>query len=152
MAYIEGTTAAEYRNMLKRFYSSNRNAQNSKARTTYSNSQLVSADSDALKKVCESLKKLSYEKDNGPAIYNHSKAFVTAYNNLLESSGKCTESSSELERTLKKCKEFVKENKDALEALGFSVTSSGKLSLDDDKILKTSAKKLERMFASDNDF
>lgn len=139
-----------YQNFFQKFYSSNRDASRSANRKTISNANLLAADSAALKKVSKNLQELSYDKDNGEEIYQNMKAFVESYNNLLESAGNCTSSSGELERTMKKLKNYIKDNQDDLESLGLKVSSTGKLTLDKEDLLSCTPKKIGKIFSSSN--
>ena len=75
---------------LRNFYSSNRSAASTDSyRSRSSNHTLVLADSEALKKAAEALSDLDYDDSdeaNGGDIYNSITAFVTAYNNFMDSS------------------------------------------------------------------
>ena len=52
----------------------------------------------------------------------------------------------------KKLSKFIKNNKEDLEKLGVKVSSSGKLSVDKETLLTTSASQVERFFSDDNEF
>lgn len=151
MSSITNTTISSYDYLLRQCYSSNRNARKSYSRVTMTANDLVKADSDALKKASRNLKSMEYGSDNGINIYNNVKAFVESYNNLYDSSEKLS-SSAELTRAEKKLKNFIKENKDALEDIGIKVSSSGKLTVDKETLLSTSASKVGKFFSDNNDF
>lgn len=152
MASITNTTISSYDFLLRQCYSSNRNARKAYARTTMNSEDLITADSSALKKAIRNLKDMEYSSDNGINIYNNVKAFVDSYNNLYDSSSKFSAASAELERTEKKLKNYIKENKEELEKLGIKVSSSGKLTLDKEDLLSCSAKKVGKFFSDDNAF
>lgn len=139
-----------YDYLLRSCYSSNRSARKSVTRAGLKTEDLIKADSGALKKVAQNLRDMEYTTDNGVSIYNNIKVFVESYNNLAESTDKT--SSAELSRMEKKLQKFVKANKDELEELGISISSSGKLSLKEDTLLSCKPKKIGKIFSSDNDF
>ena len=137
-----------YQSFLQRFYSSNRFASRAAQRTTLSSAELLEADSNALKKISKNLQQLSYNKDNGEEIYQNIKALTETYNNLLESSGKIDDST--LERNMKKLKNFIKDNQETFEDIGLKVSSSGKLTLDKETLLKCTPKKIGKVFSESN--
>ena len=139
-----------YQGFLRKFYSSNRAASRASTRSTISSAELLSADSKALKKISKNLQELSYDKDNGEEIYQNIKAFVETYNNLLENSDKIVDAS--LERNMKKLKNFIKDNADTLEEIGITVSSSRKLTLDKEDLLKCTPKKIGKVFSNSNTF
>lgn len=151
MSTITNTTISSYDYLLRQCYSSNRNARIPYGRITMNAGSLAKVDSDALKKASRNLSNIEYSSDNGVNIYNNIKAFVESYNNLSDSSAKVSDS-PELSRMEKKLSKYIKENKDELEKLGVKVSSSGKLSVDKETLLSTTASKLEEFFSGDNEF
>lgn len=137
-----------YKSFLQRFYSSNRAASRAANRTTLANADLLAADAGALKKISKNLQELSYDKDNGEEIYQNIKAFTETYNNLMESSGKINDTT--LERHMKKVKNFINDNQETFEEIGLKISSSGKLTLDKETLLKCTPKKIGRVFSEDN--
>lgn len=151
MSAITNTTINSYDYLLRQCYSSNRNARKALGRISMSASDLSKVDSDALRKASRNLRDMEYSSDNGVNIYNNIKAFVESYNNLCDSSSKVSDS-PELTRMEKKLSKYIKNNKDELEKLGVKISSSGKLSVDKETLLTTSASKVERFFSDDNEF
>ncbi len=140
---------SSYQGFLRKFYSSNRAASRASSRSTIGNAELLSADSKALKKISKNLQELTYDKDSGEEIYQNIKAFVETYNNLLENSDKIVD--APLERTMKKLKNFIKDNTETLEEIGIKVSSSRKLTLDKEDLLKCTPKKIGKVFSDSND-
>ena len=140
---------SSYQGFLRKFYSSNRAASRASTRSTIGNAELLSADSKALKKISKNLQELTYDKDNGEEIYQNIKAFVETYNNLLDNSGKITD--APLERNMKKLKNFIKDNEEVFEEIGIKVSSSRKLTLDKEDLLKCTPKKIGKVFSDSND-
>lgn len=135
---------------LRNIYSSNRAARKAGNRPSMKNKDLVQADSNAMKKITEKLRSIEYSSDNAKEILNDVKLFTETYNNLLESSGSST--SEELTKLKKQITKLTKENRAELEELGFSISASGKLSLDKTKFGKSSPSKIERFFGKNSDY
>ena len=142
--------SGNYNYLLKHYYSSNRNARKTYGRATQSNEQLISADSNALKKVATGLKQLEYTSDNGVPIYNNIKAFIDTYNNLADSSAGSKD--AKMLRYSKQLKKDIKDMKDELEKIGIKVNSYGKLKLDKVKLMSTAPEKVAAIFSADNEF
>lgn len=151
MSSITNTNISSYDYLLRQCYSSNRNARKAFARSTMNAIDLLDADSSALKKAAKNLRGMEYSSENGVNIYNNIKAFVESYNNLSDSSDKYN-ASDELTRAQKKLKNLIKDNKDALEDIGIKVSSSGKLTVDKETLLTTSASKVGKVFSDKNEF
>ncbi len=139
---------SSYQGFLRKFYSSNRAASRASTRGTIGNAELLSADSKALKKISKNLQELTYDKDNGEEIYHNIKAFVETYNNLLDNSDKIVD--APLERNMKKLKNFIKDNEEIFEEIGIKVSSSRKLTLDKEDLLKCTPKKIGKVFSDSN--
>ena len=119
---------------LRNCYSSNRSAASTDSyRSRSSNHTLVLADSEALKKAAEALSDLDYDDSdeaNGGDIYNSITAFVTAYNNFMDSS-----SSSDygyIKNQKNHIKDLISEHSSDLESIGITINTKGKLEIDDD--------------------
>lgn len=151
MSAITNTTISSYDYLLRQCYSSNRNARKAFGRASMRANDLAKVDSDALRKASRNLKDMEYSSENGVNIYNNIKAFVESYNNLTDSAAKVLDS-PELTRMEKKLSKYIKNNKDELEKLGVKVSSSGKLTVDKETLLSTSASKVETFFSDDNEF
>lgn len=142
MASISGSNILSYDYLLRNCYSANRFARKGANRASFGTPELLSFDSDALGKITKNLQEISYDKENGKQIYNNAKVFIQTYNNMLGTAGKIE--SQELERNMKKMKQFVKDNKDVFEAVGIKISGSGKMELDKDKMLETSSAKMQK--------
>lgn len=143
-------TSINYDYYLRNLYSSNRFARKSENRPTLKNKDLIQADSDAVKKVTEKLKKLEYSSDNASEVLTDVKTFIETYNNLVESTG--SSDSDSINKLKRQITQLTKDNKDELESLGISINSSGKLSLDKSKFGECSPSKIERFFGKDSEF
>lgn len=150
MVSVSNTSITSYDYLLRNCYSANRGARKSFGRTTLKTDELIKADSSALKKITNTLRNMEYDGEHGKSIYNSLKVFTASYNNLLESTDKA--SSPQIDRAMKKLKNFVKENKEDLEELGIKVSSSGKITLKDSELLATNASKIGKIFSSSGNF
>lgn len=151
MSSITNTKITNYDYLLRQCYSSNRDARKTITRGTMKAEDLAKADSEALKKAARNLRTMEYSKENGTNVYNNVKAFIESYNNLFDSTDKISYS-SELTRAEKKLKNYIKENKSALEDIGIKVTSSGKLKLDKTKLLSSNSSKVKKVLSDKSEF
>lgn len=142
--------ATNFNFLLKNLYSKNRNAARSITRGNIKDDVLVTADSDALKKISKSLRDLEYTTENGESIYNNVKAFVETYNNLITSSK--DSSSYEISHSMKLIKNLTKDNREELEKIGITIAASGKLELKKETLAQCSPKKVGSIFSEDSDF
>lgn len=150
MAINVTSSATSYNFIFRNYYSKNRGAAKAVTRGNIKDSELVTADSDALSKISKTLRNLEYSSDNGVGIYNNVKAFTEAYNNLISSSSSSV--SYDIDHPNKLLKNLVKSKKDELEEIGISVSASGKLTLKKETLLESSPKKISKIFSSDSDF
>ena len=142
--------ATNFNFLLKNLYSKNRNAARSVTRGNIKDDVLVTADSDALKKISKSLRDLEYTKENGEGVYNNVKAFVETYNNLITSSK--NSSSYDISHSMKLIKNLTKENKDELEKIGITIAASGKLELKKETLVQCSPQKVASIFSEESDY
>ena len=72
------------------------------------------------------------------------KSFVNAYNNLMESSGASNE--YDISHPEKFIKSLTKDQEKALSDIGITISASGKLKLDEDKLMETKPAKIGKLF------
>lgn len=137
---------------LRNFYSSNRSAASTDSyRSRSSNHTLVLADSEALKKAAEALSDLDYDDSDeatGGYIYNSITAFVTAYNNFMDSS---SSDYGYIKNQKNHIKDLISEHSSDLESIGITINTKGKLEIDDDELGSTKLTKLKRIFSDSGD-
>lgn len=137
---------------LRNFYSSNRSAASTDSyRSRSSNHTLVLADSEALKKAAEALSDLDYDDSdeaNGGDIYNSITAFVTAYNNFMDSS---SSDYGYIKNQKNHIKDLISEHSSDLESIGITINTKGKLEIDDDELGSAKLTKLKRIFSDSGD-
>ncbi len=150
MASNTSISDSTYNQLLRNYYSVNRNACKEITRSSLKTEDLIRADSSALRKVARNLNEMEYSAENGISIFNNIKAFVDSYNNLKDSSSKSD--SIPLSRAQKNLTNFIKANKEELAELGLTVSGSGKLRLDKDALVDSNAKKIGKLFSSSGDF
>lgn len=132
------------------FYSIDRDASKSEQRASYSSDKLAKADSSAIKKIAKSLRKTEFSQENGTDIFYTVKSFVNAYNNLLDSASSSDE--YDISHPEKLFKNMTKEQEDALSDIGITISSSGKLKLDEDKLMESKPSKIGELFSDDSEF
>ena len=146
---INSPLVSNYSYMLNHYYSKNRDAAKKIHRANMKDEVLVTADSHALSKVAKGLRDLDYTSDNGVGIYNNVKAFIETYNNFIGSSSGSLD--RKISHTRKLLTKAVKENSEELEAVGITILSSGKLSLNKTELAKCSSSKVKKIFSEDSD-
>ncbi len=135
-----------YNYILKSLYSTNKSAAKSVYRPSFSNNDLVTADSSALKNATDNLSDIEYNSDNATEIYRYTKAFVATYNNLISSSKNT--SSTSIKKEIKDLKNYISDNSMKLSNIGITFKASGELDLDPDTFLDSKPAAVARVFSS----
>ena len=86
-AYVGAGTTLGTSYYMRRFYASNADARTTTSRSNLTNSTLTGADSHALRRAIRSLGSFTYDDDNEINIKNSVSAFISTYNNMINSSG-----------------------------------------------------------------
>ena len=147
---IDYSVTKSYNMYFRDFYSIDRNASKSDQRPSYKNDKLAKADSSAMTKITKALRKMDFSQDNGTEVFYTVKSFVNAYNNLLDSAGSSNE--YDIYHPEKFVKSLTKDQEETLEDMGITISASGKLKLDEDKLMETNAGKIRDFFSEDSDF
>ena len=147
---ITTPTSRSYNMLLRNFYSENRKAAKNSTRESISNNDLIKADSGAVSKVSDTLRKMEYSEDTGSDIYSNVKSFIDTYNNLLTTTDKSDEYTVKHPRKL--LQKLTKDDKEALSDIGINISSSGKLEMDEKKFLESSPSKIGAIFSEDSTF
>ena len=120
--------------------------------------QKLTSISDAASDVKDSLSKISSQfktkTENGRSVvdydedemYKALKDYVSSYNSLLDAAG--TAETTSLSRTADSLASYTKANEKALEKIGISVDSDGKLSIDEDKFKAANKSRVQSLFKS----
>lgn len=135
---------------LRNFYSQNRDARTTTSRSHLSNSQLSSADTAALRKAVKELGKFSYDDDSTENIRNSVSAFVSTYNNLLDSASDSGD--RKMQQSAKLLKDLTSKYSDNLDKIGITVNSDGTLETRSSLFSTASISKFEKLFSGDSDY
>lgn len=122
-------------------------------RTNSTNRELVKADRSALSKGLSMLKDLDYENtdpNNTKGIYNRITSLVDVFNNAEESMSKSD--SRDIKRSAGEMTKIAKKYSKELEAMGISISSSGKLKIDAKEFKKATTKQVKKIFSEDSEF
>ena len=147
---IDYSITKSYDMYFRDFYQIDRNASKSEQRASYKTNKLAKADSSAMTKISKTLRKMDFSQDNGNDIFYTVKSFVNAYNNLMESSGSSNE--YDISHPEKFIKSLTKDQEKALSDIGITISASGKLKLDEDKLMETKPAKIGKLFSEDSEF
>lgn len=130
---------------LRSYYSSNRDARKKTTRSNMNTYTKTTADTQALTKALKDLQKIDYdntEKDG--EVYNKMLAFVSAYNNTMESGSEGDEDIKHLQKSMKKItQKYEKQWKE----LGVTLQKDGTMKLADNSGDKFSLSKMKELFS-----
>ena len=101
------------------FYAANADARTTTSRSNLSNSTLTGADSHALRRAIRSLGSFTYDDDNEINIKNSVSAFISTYNNMINSSGASDDRT--VKNTQKNLKNLTAEYESQLDKIGITV-------------------------------
>ena len=116
-AYVGAGTTLGTSYYMRRFYASNADARTTTSRSNLSNSTLT-----ALRRAVRSLGSFTYDDDNAANIRNNVSAFISTYNNILNSSGNSDDRT--IKNTQKSLKNITAEYADQLDKIGITVKES----------------------------
>lgn len=135
---------------MRSFYRTNTDAHTASKRKNLDNTSLTLADSLALRRAVKQLGSSSFSEDDDANIRNSVKAFITTYNNALDSLADSSDHT--LERNMKQLKSLTAEYQKQLDKVGITVGEDGRLT-DRDSLLDTAdLSKFKELFASDSSF
>lgn len=150
-----------YRKLVSSYYKKTQDEEgvSSSASKVNDSKQTLTSISDAASNVKDSISKVSslfktqkdasghsvvdYDEDK---MYKALKDFVDNYNDLIDASGNAE--STSLLRSATSLVSYTKANQKALEAIGISVGSDNKLSIDEDKFKEASKSRVQSLFQS----
>ncbi len=134
---------------IRRAYSKNRQAVDPDYRAIQPNPVIMSADADAVGKMAEMLRALEYDQEHGVDVLQNTKAFVTTYNNLMDSTD--ASDSNDIAYLKKQLGKLTKDEKEDLASIGIEIKSDGKLSLDEKVFAESRPEKIRRILSSEGD-
>lgn len=124
-AYVGAGTTLGTSYYMRRFYAANADARTTTSRSNLSNSTLTGADSHALRRAIRSLGSFTYDDDNETNIKNNVSAFISTYNNMINSSGASDDRT--MKNTQKSLKNLTAEYESQLDKIGITVKDNGTL-------------------------
>ena len=122
-AYVGAGTTLGTSYYMRRFYAANADARTTTSRSNLSNSTLTGADSHALRRAIRSLGSFTYDDDNETNIKNNVSAFISTYNNMINSSGASDDRT--MKNTQKSLKNLTAEYESQLDKIGITVKDNG---------------------------
>ena len=118
-AYVGAGTTLGTSYYMRRFYAANADARTTTSRSNLTNSTLTGADSHALRRAIRSLGSFTYDDDNEINIKNSVSAFISTYNNMINSSGASDDRT--MKNTQKSLKNLTAEYESQLDKIGITV-------------------------------
>lgn len=149
-AYVGAGTTLGTSYYMRRFYASNADARTTTSRSNLSNSTLTGADAHALRRAVRSLGSFTYDDDNAANIRNNVSAFISTYNNILNSSGNSDDRT--IKNTQKSLKNITAEYADQLDKIGITVKDNGTLESRSSLFGSADISKFESLFSSDSEY
>lgn len=135
---------------MNQFYKGNLFGATKNGRTGQSSNSLAVADMKAVRKAVKQLGEYDFEEGDGEELVNKVQAFVSTYNNYIDSAKAVGD--ADADRYLKQLKKMTKEFGGELDDIGISVQNSGKLVVDKKTLQSTGRYQVSRLFGSDAEF
>lgn len=137
---------------IRQFYKGNLFGATASGRTGQPSHSLLSADLKAMRRAVKGLSDYDYEdkESDGEELVNKVEAFVSTYNNLVDSAKEM--SNDDLNRYMKQLKKLSKDHADELADIGITVQNSGKLKIDDKTLESTGRYQVSKLFAADAEY
>lgn len=135
--------------VMSRAYAGNIFFKDENFRKNSSNHDVVGADRKAMIRALERLEKLDFEskdEDDTKQIYNTVTSYLDIYNHAVGSTA--DSASSDIRRTGKEMKEFMKQYSDKLEAIGIQVKGDGTVKIDKKELKKATTRQVSKIFGS----
>ena len=149
-AYVGAGTTLGTSYYMRRFYASNADARTTTSRSNLSNSTLTGADSHALRRAIRSLGSFTYDDDNETNIKNNVSAFISTYNNMINSSGASDDRT--MKNTQKSLKNLTAEYESQLDKIGITVKDNGTLESRSSLFSSADISKFESLFSADSEY
>lgn len=149
-AYVGAGTTLGTSYYMRRFYASNADARTTTSRSNLTNSTLTGADSHALRRAIRSLGSFTYDDDNEINIKNSVSAFISTYNNMINSSGASDDRT--VKNTQKNLKNLTAEYESQLDKIGITVKDNGTLESRSSLFGSADISKFESLFSSDSEY
>ena len=142
---------------MNKYYAENRFGMSADQRKGHDARTLVNVDTQALRKCLKDLRQYDYEakeKEGEEAdtseLEKRVEAFVSTYNNFVESAGELDDAT--VARNMKKIKKLSQEQEEAFAKIGITVQSNGSLKLDKDTLKEAGIRKINNVFGNETDY
>lgn len=135
--------------VLRRAYAGNVNFKDENYRKNSSNHEVMSADRKAMVRALDRLGELDFEstdEDDTKSIYNTITSYLDIYNNAVSTA--MDSDSSDIRRTGKDMKAFMKEYSSSLEAIGIQIKSDGTVKIDKSELQKATTRQVSKVFGN----
>ena len=137
-------------NYMRQFYKGNSFGATVNGRSGQPSRDLFSADMKAIRRAVKELGDYDYEDGEGGELMNKVQAFVSTYNNYIDSAKGMDDSN--VNRYLSKMKKLTKEHADELADIGITIQSSGKLKVDKKALQDTGRYQVSLLFSEDAEY
>lgn len=136
---------------LRNFYDNNTSAMKASSRSSFTKTELAYDDSLALHRAARKLKNYKYsDEENSDNIAGTVMAFVSTYNNSIDSANDT--SSSSMKRYSKLLKKLASKYSDELEDIGITIDKDGSLNANETLVKKADMDTFKKVFGKDSDF
>ncbi len=135
---------------ISRFYKGNIFGATKNGRTGQTSNNLALADMKAIRKAVRELGDYDYDDGDGEELVNKVQAFVSTYNNYIDSAKGV--GNNDMNRYLSQLKKLTKEHADELEDIGITIQNSGKLTVDKKTLQETGRYQVSKLFAADAEY
>lgn len=135
---------------MRQLYKGNIYGATTDGRDGKSSSDLFSADIRAIRRAVKELGGYDYDDGEGGELMNKVQAFVSTYNNYIDSAKEMDD--SEVTRYLSKMKKLTKEHADEFAQIGITIQSSGKLKVDKKALQDTGRYQVSVLFSEDAEY
>lgn len=135
---------------MRQFYKGNAFGATVNGRNGQSSRDLFEADIKAIRRAVKELGDYDYDEGEGGELMNKVQAFVSTYNNYIDSAKGMDDSN--VNRYFSKMKKLTKEHADELADIGITIQSSGKLKVDKKALQDTGRYQVSRLFSEDAEY
>ena len=137
---------------IRQFYKGNLFGATASGRNGQPSRSLLTADLKAVRRAVAGLSDYDYndKESDGEELVNKVEAFVSTYNNLVDSAKETGD--EDLDRYMKQLKKLSKNHADELADIGITVQSSGKLKINDNTLKSTGRYQVSKLFGTDAEY
>lgn len=135
--------------VMRRAYAGNTNFKDDNYRKNSTRHDVVSADQKAMVRALDRLEKLDFEsteEGDTKSIYNTVTSYLDIYNNAVSSAR--DSDSTDIQRTGKAMKAFMKKYSSELEAMGIQLKSDGTVKIDKNELQTATTRQVSKIFGN----